>query len=133
MSLSRKDIRWPTPTACTSRTSRLSRGSAPAQTTRARRSCWPSARSAGFSPDLRHHCTEWDAVASLVAAGAGVALIPRLAQPLRQTDVVVCPVIGTTASRLIFAAVRAGAQNDPSTAAVLAQLKAVAAARPDSA
>ena len=38
---------------------------------------------AGFSPDLRHHCTEWDAVAALVAAGAGVALIPRLAQPLR--------------------------------------------------
>jgi len=88
---------------------------------------------AGFSPDLRHHSTEWDAVVSLVAAGAGVALVPRLAQPLRQTDVVVCPVIGSTASRLIFAAVRAGAQNDPSTAAVLATLKAVASARPDSA
>jgi DNA-binding transcriptional LysR family regulator len=88
---------------------------------------------AGFSPDLRHHCTEWDAVASLVAAGAGVALIPRLAQPLRQPDLVVCPVIGSTASRLIFAVVRAGAQNDASTAAVLATLQAVAAARPDAA
>jgi DNA-binding transcriptional LysR family regulator len=88
---------------------------------------------AGFSPDLRHHSTEWDAVASLVAAGAGVALIPRLAQPLRQPGLVVCPVTGTTASRLIFAVVRAGAQNDPSTSAVLATLQAVAAARPDAA
>jgi DNA-binding transcriptional LysR family regulator len=85
---------------------------------------------AGFSPDVRHHCTEWDAVASLVAAGAGVALIPRLAQPLRQDGLVVCPVIGTTASRLIFAVVRAGAQQDPSTAAVLTALEAVAAAHP---
>ena len=39
---------------------------------------------AGFSPDVRHHCQEWDSAAALVAAGAGVALIPRLAQPLRQ-------------------------------------------------
>jgi DNA-binding transcriptional LysR family regulator len=85
---------------------------------------------AGFSPDLRHHCTEWDAVAALVAAGAGVALIPRLAQPLRQDGLVVCPVIGTTASRLIFAVVRAGAQQDASTAAVLGALAAVAAAHP---
>jgi DNA-binding transcriptional LysR family regulator len=88
---------------------------------------------AGFSPDLRHHCTEWDAVAALVAAGAGVALVPRLAQPLRQDGLVVCPVRGTTASRLIFAVVRSGAQNDPSTAAVLETLRAVAARHPDAA
>ena len=55
---------------------------------------------------------------SLVAAGCGVALIPRLAQPLPD-DVVVCPVVGTPATRQIFAAVRAGAQSDPVVAAVL--------------
>jgi DNA-binding transcriptional LysR family regulator len=88
---------------------------------------------AGFSPDVRHHCTEWDAVAALVAAGAGVALVPRLAQPLRQAGLVVCPVRGTTASRTIFAAVRSGAQNDPSTAVVLDTLRGVAARHPDAA
>jgi DNA-binding transcriptional LysR family regulator len=87
--------------------------------------------SAGFSPDVRHHCLEWDAVAALVAAGAGVALIPRLAQPLRQKGLSVCPVLGAPASRRIYAAVRAGAQHDPGTAAVLACLEDVARRRPD--
>src|SRR6478735_6294409 len=80
---------------------------------------------AGFSPDIAHRCAEWGVVASLVAAGCGVALIPRLAQPLHD-DVVVCPVVGTPATRQIFAAVRAGAQSDPVVAAVLATLVAVA-------
>jgi len=83
---------------------------------------------AGFSPDIVHRCAEWDVVAALVAAGCGVALIPRLAQPLRD-DVVVCPVVGTPATRQIFAAVRAGAQDDPVVAAVLETLTAVAGER----
>ncbi len=87
--------------------------------------------SAGFSPDVQHHCLEWDAVAALVAAGAGVALIPRLAQPLRQNGLTICPVVGAPASRRIYAAVRAGAQNDPGTAAVLTCLEEVARRRPD--
>jgi DNA-binding transcriptional LysR family regulator len=86
---------------------------------------------AGFSPDVRHECKDWDAVGALVAAGAGVALIPRLAQPLRHEGLAICPVLGSTASRLIFAVVRAGSQHDASTAAVLATLQAVAAARPE--
>jgi DNA-binding transcriptional LysR family regulator len=87
--------------------------------------------SAGFSPDVQHHCLEWDAVAALVAAGAGVALIPRLAQPLRQKGLTICPVVGAPASRRIYAAVRAGAQHDPGTAAVLTCLEEVARRRPD--
>ncbi len=86
--------------------------------------------SAGFSPDIRHESKDWDAVGALVAAGAGVALIPRLAQPLRHAGLVVCPVLGAAASRLIFAVVRAGAQHDATTAAVLAELQRVAASRP---
>ncbi len=69
-------------------------------------------------------------MAALVSAGCGVALIPRLAQPLPVTGVVVCPVVGTPAARRIFAAVRAGAQYDPVVAAVLEVLTAVAAERP---
>jgi len=86
---------------------------------------------AGFSPDVTHRCGEWGAVSSLVAAGAGVALIPRIAQTALCSGVVVCPVIGTPASRQIFAAVRAGAQSDPVVTAVLEALVEVADARCD--
>jgi DNA-binding transcriptional LysR family regulator len=81
----------------------------------------------GFTPDVRHYCREWDAVAALVAAGAGVALIPRLAQPLRPAGLVVCPVLGAPASRRLIALARTGTHADPGTAAVLDALRAVAA------
>ena len=82
---------------------------------------------AGFSPDVQHYCREWDAVAALVAAGLGVALIPRSAQPLRPAGLAVLPVAGAPASRLLFALVRAGTEMDPGTHAVLEALSAVAA------
>ena len=84
---------------------------------------------AGFSPDIVHRSTEWGAVAALVAAGAGVALIPRLAQPLGVDGLVVCPVVGSPAARRIFAAVRAGAQLDPVVSTVLETLQHLAAER----
>lgn len=84
---------------------------------------------AGFRPDVRHHALEWDAVAALVAAGLGVALVPRLAQPLRPPGLVVRPLLGPPAARLLFAAARAGAQADPATGAVLGALNAVARER----
>jgi DNA-binding transcriptional LysR family regulator len=86
---------------------------------------------AGFSPDVQHYCREWDAVAALVAAGVGVGLIPRSAQPLRPPGLAVLPVAGAPASRLLFALVRAGTEMDPGTHAVLEALSSVAAARPD--
>jgi DNA-binding transcriptional LysR family regulator len=86
---------------------------------------------AGFSPDVAHYCREWDAVAALVAAGVGVALIPRSAQPLRPRGLAVLPVVGAPATRLLFALVRAGTELDPGTHAALEALRAVAAARPD--
>jgi DNA-binding transcriptional LysR family regulator len=86
---------------------------------------------AGFSPDVQHYCQEWDAVAALVAAGVGVALIPRSAQPLRPRDLAVLPVAGAPATRLLFALTRAGTEQDPATRSTLEALEAVAAARPD--
>ena len=85
---------------------------------------------AGFAPDIQHYCREWDAVAALVAAGTGVSLIPRSAQPLRPR-LAMLPVAGAPASRLLYALVRAGTEQDPGTAAALDGLSAVAAARPD--
>lgn len=85
---------------------------------------------AGFTPNVRYYCRDWDAVAALVAAGAGVALIPRLAQPLRHGDAVIRPVHGPTAARSLFALVRAGVEEDPGTAAVLSTLQEVAASAP---
>jgi DNA-binding transcriptional LysR family regulator len=80
----------------------------------------------GFIPDIRHHTQEWDAVAALVAAGAGVALVPRSAQPLRPPGLAVLPVTGAPATRPLFALLRAGTEADPATAAVLETLRAVA-------
>lgn len=86
---------------------------------------------AGFSPDVRHHAQEWDAAAALVAAGCGVALIPRLAQPLRQPGLVRCEVAGAPAARLLFALTRASAESAPPVMAVLDAITEIAAARPD--
>jgi DNA-binding transcriptional LysR family regulator len=83
---------------------------------------------AGFSPVQRHHSSDWDAVGALIAAGAGVALAPRLLQPLRAEGLVVRPVIGHRAVRNIFAAVRAGSQHDPVLSAVLEELRRAASA-----
>jgi DNA-binding transcriptional LysR family regulator len=81
---------------------------------------------AGFSPDVRHYSTEWNAIGALVSVGAGVALVPRLAQPLNRSGVVMRP-LRQHAARNIFAAVRAGAQEDPVLGATLEVLVEVAA------
>ncbi|MGI8882578.1 MAG: LysR family transcriptional regulator [Jatrophihabitans sp.] len=84
---------------------------------------------AGFSPDLRHRAAEWNSVVGLVAAGAGLALVPRLAHPLPLSDVVFCPVLDVPASRLVFAAARAGSQAAPAISAVMDALVEIAAVR----
>jgi DNA-binding transcriptional LysR family regulator len=80
---------------------------------------------AGFSPDVRHYSTDWNAIGALVSVGAGVALVPRLAQPLNRSGVVMRP-LRQHAARNIFAAVRAGAQEDPVLGATLEVLVEVA-------
>jgi len=81
---------------------------------------------AGFTADVRHHVGDWVALAALVSAGVGVALVPRLAQPLPVDGLVVVPVLGTPASRHFYAAVRAGSQEDPAIALVLQRLRSAA-------
>ncbi|MFH8937757.1 LysR family transcriptional regulator [Streptomyces griseosporeus] len=83
---------------------------------------------AGFTPDVRHAVNDWGALAALVEAGAGVALVPRLVRPLyAHRRIALLTTEGEPPSRNVFAAVRAGSEGDPVLAAVREQL--VAAAR----
>ncbi|WP_078651397.1 LysR family transcriptional regulator [Streptomyces xylophagus] len=94
----------------------------------ARSCCGAVARSvcaaAGFTPDIRHAVNDWGALAALVEAGQGVALIPRLVQPLYgHRQLALLTTEGAPPSRNVFAAVRAGAEGDPVLGAVRDQLK----------
>lgn len=83
---------------------------------------------AGFQPRLTHFSDDFRAVAALVGIGAGVALVPRSA--LRGVDVpnvVSQPVVGGSAIRRVFAAVRRGTGQHPLLRPVLEALTAAAA------
>jgi DNA-binding transcriptional LysR family regulator len=79
---------------------------------------------AGFTPDIRHAVDDWQSVAALVEAGAGVALIPRLVLPLHRAGVVLRPPAGSPPIRNLFAAVRAGSETSPALTTVIDQLRA---------
>jgi DNA-binding transcriptional LysR family regulator len=77
-----------------------------------------AARRAGYEPWLAHVTNDFSVAYALVAAGAGVALVPGLAGP-PPPGVVVRPIAGAPASRTIYAAVRAGSRARPAVAAML--------------
>src|SRR3954466_10146396 len=74
---------------------------------------------AGFSPRVAHRAGDWQAVLSLVAAGLGVALVPRLAHGAPPAGVVIVPLAGVPPRRHVFAACRAGAEAAPAVRALL--------------
>ncbi|MFF4348728.1 LysR family transcriptional regulator [Streptomyces sp. NPDC001530] len=97
----------------------------------ARSCCGAVARSvcaaAGFTPDIRHAVNDWGALAALVEAGQGVALIPRLVQPLyAHRRLALLTTEGAPPSRNVFAAVRTGSERDPVLIAVRDQLLSTA-------
>ena len=80
---------------------------------------------AGFSPAAAHIATEWDTGAALVAAGLGIALIPRLAHMPIGYPVVRVPLRGDpTPSRHILTGIRRGSAQQPLIADALATLEA---------
>jgi DNA-binding transcriptional LysR family regulator len=84
--------------------------------------------SAGFDPPVAHYADEWDTGAALVAAGFGVALVPRLAALPGHHDTRRIPVAGPTVpTRHILAAIRAGSGEQPVIAAGLDALRRVCA------
>ncbi len=79
---------------------------------------------AGFSPAVAHHATEWDTGAALVAAGLGIALIPRLAHLPSDYPVVRVALRGDpTPSRHILTGIRRGSADQPLIAETLTALQ----------
>jgi DNA-binding transcriptional LysR family regulator len=78
-------------------------------------------RRAGIEPVIAHRTNDFDVSYALVAAGAGVAVVPELAGPPPPGVALVEPAGGLPLRRL-FAAVRTGAADRPAVAAVLAAL-----------
>ncbi|MCT9076502.1 LysR family transcriptional regulator [Streptomyces fulvoviolaceus] len=83
---------------------------------------------AGFTPDIRHAVNDWGALAALVEAGQGVALVPRMVRPVyaHRRLALLTTEGGAPPSRHVFAAVRAGAEGDAVLGVVLDQLRVTA-------
>lgn len=85
---------------------------------------------AGFTPAVAHEATEWDTGAALVAAGLGVALIPRLARIPSGYPIARVPLRGEpTPARHILTGVRRGSRGHPVIATALEALEQIARAK----
>jgi len=82
---------------------------------------------AGFAADVTHRTNDWTAVLALVAAGAGVSLVPRLARSMNgiEAEIAWRPVNGRPA-RSVYAAVRAGSETTPVLQRALGALRTAA-------
>jgi molybdate transport repressor ModE-like protein len=82
---------------------------------------------AGFTPRLVHRTNDFGALMAFVAAGLGVALVPRLAQGHIPPRATVVPLRGVPPARRVFAATRRGSEARHTIAAVLDALAHAAA------
>jgi len=94
--------------------------------------CWRITRDAceraGFLPRVRHYADEFVGVVGLIAAGHGVSLLPRLAQPEFVDEAIALrPVAGVSPVRRIGAQIRSGTADQPHIAPVLTSLRRAAA------
>jgi DNA-binding transcriptional LysR family regulator len=80
---------------------------------------------AGFQPRIVHHSDDFRAVAALVAAGAGVSLVPQLALP-DPGDAVVRRLEAPVPVRRVYAATRPSRADHPLIAETLAALSEAA-------
>jgi DNA-binding transcriptional LysR family regulator len=82
---------------------------------------------AGFTPEVAHSALAWNATASLVANGLGVALVPRLAQLPPHLPIVRVSCTGNP-SRTLLTCIRRGSREHPAVVAALAELRRTAPA-----
>ncbi|MEV4557940.1 LysR family transcriptional regulator [Kitasatospora sp. NPDC049285] len=80
-------------------------------------------RSAGFTPQIRHTCTDFSAMIALAASGGHTVLIPRMAAVRLPPVLAAWPVTDSTLARTIETAVRPGTVHEPAIAAGLAALR----------
>jgi len=84
-------------------------------------------RNAGFAPAVVSETNDYQAMQGLVAAGVGVALLPRLAVAVPQRpDVILRPLDATVIERVTFIATRSGAYRSPLVTAFRAALRIAA-------
>lgn len=82
---------------------------------------------AGFEPNVAFESDDYQTVQGLVAAGVGVALIPRMALSAVREDVTIRSLEGGGLSRSVIAAAPASARLVPAATAMLGILEAVGA------
>ena len=85
-----------------------------------------SCLAAGFEPDVAFESDDYDTVQGLVAAGVGVALIPRLALTRVHSGIVVRELAPASPTRLVTAATMTGPGVAPAARSMLSLLTDVA-------
>jgi len=85
-----------------------------------------SCHAAGFEPQVSFESDDYQTVQGLVAAGVGVALIPRLALSTVRSDIRVRPLEPQSPVRKVFAATPRGAAITPAVATMLDVLRQAA-------
>lgn len=87
-------------------------------------------QAAGFAPRVDYTSDDYTVIMSLVEAGVGVSLLPRLVTEPLASRVRLSRVNGLELTRTISVAVRAGGSGDPRVAAVTAALERAARSLP---
>ncbi|GAA4986889.1 LysR family transcriptional regulator [Kitasatospora paranensis] len=80
-------------------------------------------RSAGFTPEVRHTCSDFAAMLALAASGGQVALVPLMAVAALPPSLTARPVADGRLAREVEAAVRPGTAREPAVAACLRALR----------
>ncbi|WP_120006617.1 LysR family transcriptional regulator [Nesterenkonia muleiensis] len=88
-------------------------------------------RAVGYAPRIAHYAQELTATTALVAAGAGIAAVPRIAMSIPHPQVVQIPLTGTQIPRRrILLAQRRGSDHNPRITAAVTALKHHSSADP---
>ncbi|MPY81283.1 MAG: LysR family transcriptional regulator [Actinophytocola sp.] len=86
---------------------------------------------AGFSPEIAHEAREWNVVATLVAYGLGIALLPRLVQLPTNLAIKHIELVGQPIpSRQFLTCIRRGSHKHPAIAKALSHLQSMATPPP---
>jgi DNA-binding transcriptional LysR family regulator len=83
---------------------------------------------AGFAPAVDYASDDYTVIVALVAAGLGVALLPRLATESLSADVQLRPVVEPALTRTVSLVTRAGGRAHPAVAALARYLREAATA-----